>query len=816
MVNFTILFFRYIWYILRCLWPNMVSLYKNLPMKFIIRIVVAMLLLLYIGPEKVFAQQSPSDQANDAGLRHFNLGDYASAITTWENLLRNDSNYAKREEVWYSIAKAAILQKSQPGNEKAIEYLDKIITLKNVSGQFYGASLFLIGETFYNYANQLSETGNLVQARVYALEAKKHFDLLLTEIPDSPNRPQALFAQTQIAVLYLKSAVETKKYAELALSSVPNHSPANQEIINDCMFYYAWAIGQLGEIAEARRIFGTLIQAKDPKRGPKSLYELAHTYFRNDEYQKALNELDSYRSYFPNDTTESLNIQRLQASCHYHLEDFDKARVLMESVITQQESQNHGIPAVEDQIFLTLCYLKVQKFDLANQYISFLEGKYGNTPFADGLQFLRAIYFAELGQFQSAVELLSPILDARPTSLNGQITFNKLPRNAETADAKKSRLSEEYYIRAASQLAICYAKLGNTTVARQVYNAMLQVSQQMYSRYSTIREKTLSQIIEIEKSLQAGTFTPPTAMTPSTVTTLSNPGNPVSVPSSSVVTGMPGSVIQYGGSNSLATRVWATPADQNAEIDRLQTRANNAREQKEYADGVLNDLAQLMKNRNLTDYNNARVAILLGELKYSAKGDRDIAIQMAELAYENIVNDHTENNRNTETFVRAAKGLGRYAAVSGDYTAAAKYFGEALVTKVGNQVEHRAELRYRYGAALMNFPDKRIEAIGCFTAIDDDDKTSKFWSHAALQLALDDYKNGDYPMCEKTIDELIEVMPDKAILDRVLFLKGELALKNKQWDIAAASFDAVCRYVPDSSLAQSAAIKRRDAHNQLR
>jgi len=371
----------------------MVSLYKNLPMKFIIRIVVAMLLLLYIGPEKVFAQQSPSDQANDAGLRHFNLGDYASAITTWENLLRNDPNYAKREEVWYSIAKAAILQKSQPGNEKAIEYLDKIITLKNVNGQYYGQSLFLIGETLFLQAEQRYETDELVQARAYAIEAKKHFDLLLTEIPDSPNRPQVLFYQTQIAVKYLQSAVETKKYAELAMDN------------KYCKFYYAWAIGQLGEEAKARGYFWEFISNRDPDIGPMSLYELAHTYYRAGDYQKTLTELNSFRNFFPNDTPEtrkaSLNVQRLQAMCLLHTQKYSEAAEQMDQMIRQLESRKEN-PMVEDYIFLAFCYTRIPDFSKADGLISLLENNYGNSTFADTINLLRAAYFAGLEQHRQA------------------------------------------------------------------------------------------------------------------------------------------------------------------------------------------------------------------------------------------------------------------------------------------------------------------------------------------------------------------------------------------------------------------------------
>jgi len=822
MVNYTILFFRYIWYILRYLWflstnntesTNMIPRFKKIPMKFIIHLAGLMLVLLCVGAERVVAQTTTSDQEYNTGKNFFDMKDYQAAIRTWENLLTNHPNYAEKEKVWYSIARAAILQKTQSGNSTAINYLDKIISLKDTNSQYYEQSLFLIGETLFSYANQLSNSKDLVQAKTYAIGAKSHFDTLLTEFPDSPNKLQTLHYQTLIAVLYLQSAVETKKYSDLALkSSSPLDSQTNQDILNNCKFYYAWAIGQLGEEARARGFFEEFIQAKDTARGPKSLFELAHTYYRADEYQKALDELNRYTSVFPNDTSSEtfLDVQRLKAMCYYYQEKYTDATNLIDQVI--KKLPETAVP-FQDCVFVSLCYMKTKNSENANQYIAYLEQEYANTPYTDALHFLRAVYYAEMEQHQNAINLIWPILGATHNSFSGTITFNKLPRNSETTDANKCGLSEEYYIKAASQLAISCAKLGNTQTARQVYNAMFQVSQQMYSRYSTIREKTLNQINEIERSLQSGTLTPPSITTPHTVTPPPNPGSV----SSNFVTSPPGSIIQLGESNSLATRPM-TPSEQNIQINQLQTRADNAKRDRDmgYIDGVLKELEQLMQNRNLSEYSTARVAILLGELKYFAKGDRDIAIQMAELAYEYIVNDHTENNRNTETFVRAAKGLGRYAAFNGNYTMAAKYFEEALVTTVGNEKIHRAELRYRYGAALLKFPNRREEALGYFTAVYMEDKASDYWSHAALQLAIAYYQDADFSLCEKTIDELIEVMPDKAILDRVLFLKGELALQNKQWDIAADSFDAVRKYAPTSSLANSAAMKWRDARDPRR
>jgi tetratricopeptide (TPR) repeat protein len=375
----------------------------------------------------------------------------------------------------------------------------------------------------------------------------------------------------------------------------------------------------------------------------------------------------------------------------------------------------------------------------------------------------------------------------------------------ETDDANKSGLTEEYYLRAASLLAICYARSGNMPVAWQVYDAMFQASREMYSRYSAIRERTQKQLYEIESALRAGSLTPPA------VTSSASPG----AGSTNVVTNSPGSVVQPGGSNSLAHRPM-TPEEQDRVIGQLQTRADNAGGNEKAVEEVLAELYQLLNNPSIgdDDFNVVRVAVLRGQL-LDKQGRISDAAAMYDLAYKTIMDNRMDDKRDTEPFVQAAFGCGHEAERNGDYAKAAQYYGEAYHTTTAKVVKNRAELLYRFGTTLLKIPARRTEGLGCFEEIDDNEKTSDYWSHAALQLAIENYINGDYGRCEMTVDELIGVMPDKAILDRVLYLKGELAMRNKQWDIAADAFDAVRTVAPTGSLAKSAARKRSEASNQM-
>ena len=775
---------------------------------------ILLAVVLSCGLSGMAFAQTAEEQYN-AGMNNFNLQQYPSAIDQWERLLTTYPDYTEKEKVWYSIASAALRAKNY---EKATAYFSKIVELKDANGQqvrgaYYENSLFQIGVTLFNYAEQLREQGDKPNAKTYATNAKVFFDRLYTESPNSTNAPTALSYLTRIAVIYMANASETQKYGQLALEKIPNDT-ANQELRNDCLFYYAWALGQLGRETDARQIFGTLISSGG-ERGATSLLELAYTYYQKGDAKQALNELQRFESLFPNNTSSQLGVLRLRAKCYYQLEDYVQAHNLMDQIIRAQQADS--VP-VEDYIYLVLCYIKLREFKRADEFIAYyLEGPYANSTFGDVIKILRASYHYEMQDYQKAIDIINPILGTQQSS-TGTITFAKRPfSNAEAADQNKSGLSEEHFLRAASLLAKCYAKMGHRTVGEQVYNAMYQISNELYGRFASIREKTLQELNQIAQSQPPGGTTGGTGISPPSLgggsiaggvtppATGIGTGNSSGglVTGGSVVSGSQTSTIQTGGNNSLASRPM-TPEEQDTEINRCEIRAKNG-----YEDDVINDLLLLIENRNVSDFNHARAALLRGQLLYK-KEEKSKAFDMFNLAYELVPNDQ----RNTKTFTAAAYYMGRDAETSGDYADAAKYYEEAINTTEGSQGEYRYPLIYRWGTSQMNVRGKRENALWCFETIYKEDKTGRYWSHAALQVALADYKDGAYDDCEKIIDELIAFKPDKSILDRVLYLKGDLAMRNKQWNIAIESLDALCVYTPSSPFTALAAQKLSDAQSR--
>ena len=79
-----------------------------------------------------------------------------------------------------------------------------------------------------------------------------------------------------------------------------------------------------------------------------------------------------------------------------------------------------------------------------------------------------------------------------------------------------------------------------------------------------------------------------------------------------------------------------------------------------------------------------------------------------------------------------------------------------------------------------------------------------YWSHATWMLAHEAFKRREYAQAERFIQEILRHPPDIAILDRVLFLQGELALRRDDFQTAFLAFREVTQHTPDSPLSHQA------------
>ncbi|MDR1963021.1 MAG: tetratricopeptide repeat protein, partial [Planctomycetaceae bacterium] len=101
------------------------------------------------------------------------------------------------------------------------------------------------------------------------------------------------------------------------------------------------------------------------------------------------------------------------------------------------------------------------------------------------------------------------------------------------------------------------------------------------------------------------------------------------------------------------------------------------------------------------------------------------------------------------------------------------------------------------------------KALSYLTRIYRNYQAGEHWSHAAWTLAYEAYKKKDYAQAEIYLQKLLQHPPDIVILDRVLYLKGELSLRKNEFDTAFIAFRDMVKLCPESPLCTDAA---RNAH----
>ena len=83
---------------------------------------------------------------------------------------------------------------------------------------------------------------------------------------------------------------------------------------------------------------------------------------------------------------------------------------------------------------------------------------------------------------------------------------------------------------------------------------------------------------------------------------------------------------------------------------------------------------------------------------------------------------------------------------------------------------------------------------------------SDYWGHAAWAAATIKFQSGDYVAAERIVNDALAQDPDQAIVDRLLLLKGEIAMRNKDYAKARVAFNTVVTKpsYPDSALERAA------------
>ena len=260
--------------------------------------------------------------------------------------------------------------------------------------------------------------------------------------------------------------------------------------------------------------------------------------------------------------------------------------------------------------------------------------------------------------------------------------------------------------------------------------------------------------------------------------------------------------IGRGGATNVATGPAQGPTLSDSERSRLMREANTAFRQQRFGDADAR-LTQLVSARDVPDAILAEALLLQSKAKDKLGWERDgIAI------LERIVDEFPTSPQAPE----ALWLLGFYYESGGESYVALEYF-QMLVDRFPNFKHVDGALYFLAVDDLTNGNGRR--AATNLNRIYRSHRTGLFWSHATWMLAHEAYKKRDYVTAERYIQEILRHPPDVAILDRVLYLRGELALLRDDHQTAFLAFKAVGVHTPDSPLSAHAARNTRLAASKM-
>ena len=110
-----------------------------------------------------------------------------------------------------------------------------------------------------------------------------------------------------------------------------------------------------------------------------------------------------------------------------------------------------------------------------------------------------------------------------------------------------------------------------------------------------------------------------------------------------------------------------------------------------------------------------------------------------------------------------------------------------------------AAARYGWAWALVDAGQNK-EADAQFQQVHDNFRQSRFWNDATFRLAETAVTAKQFDKARQLLDELAAAKPPQVMVEHLLYLRGELAAAQGQWDQVDAAMSELVRQFPNSSL----------------
>ena len=758
----------------------------------------------------VFAQTSQTTQTASAtqtedallaaALAQHSAGNYAEAVQRLEAFIAQypASKNRNKAELFAGHARLALGQFTDPQETARARAHFQYVIDQGLNAEYYKEATFHNAYSYYNL-------------RQYS-EARPLFVKFLAEFPKD-GYVQYVYYYLGVCEAQSGAYSAALNYFDRNLNEYPT-SPVRW----NCRLEKAATIGKSGNYQEAEKQLNALAAEPEIPADVAGQVVVQRALFQifQQNYDEAIRILHEFIRLYQNDPNSTASVQDAYlyaAYAYFAKKDYRRALLLVE-----QMEQTVTTISPETALLKIKLLVNLNRVDEAEALLNGLEtSSYGQeTP--DVITACRALISMSRGSWDAAIASLTTLLKVRPTTGNG-VAINYFNAGAS---ATGRQLAPHDFVEACGTLSLSYAsryaaKKNPTDEAAQkaVFAATAKYARALndpaliliVDKLDERRREALVKPIDAASG-GASVATPPTSVAPPpyafinpTVPNASRPhhqsgalyapsgnaaGTPNANPTPGNDVGTPNAAPTPDASQDNATG--STPLTPVAAREAL-VKATNFFVNQEYdrANEVL--LEAMTSSESFWQdcpAEAARVALLRSHVLYALNKRAEAQLMCQELL---------SNAPHSPEASVAAFYLGYAADALGRRDDAVKYLSLAANARTVSPLADAA----LYYLATNEWERRDVErAQQNFYRLYRSYPRSVYWSHAVWALAKIEFDVKNDVVAEELVNEALAKKPDAAIVDYLLFLKGEIALRAKDYEKARVAFEMIIEQYPES------------------
>ncbi|MBQ7813783.1 MAG: tetratricopeptide repeat protein [Thermoguttaceae bacterium] len=741
-------------------------------------------------------QSSSATQTEDAALadalEQHRQGNYAEAVRRLEAFIAQYPSSVNRNkaEFFAGHSHLALGGYVDPAETALARQHFQYVINQGKDAQHYKEATFHNAHSYFNL-------------RQYS-EARPLFVKFLTEFPNDAF-VQYVYYYLGVCEAQSGAYAAALNYFDRNLKEYPT-SPLRWT----CRLEKAATVGKSGDYREAEKQLDAL--AAEPEIPAdvagqvvvqRALLQIVQQNF--DEAIRILEEFIQKRRDDPNSTQSVQDAYLYEAYSYFAKKEFERALLLVE----QMQGASQTI-SPETALLKIKLLVNLNRLDEATDLLNKLENSsYGqDTP--DAIASYRALISLARGDWDAAISSLTTLLKVRPTTGNA-VALNYYNAGTPTG----TQLAPHDFVEACGALILSHASryAAKKAPADEAAQAAIFNATANYAR--SLNDPALDLIVDMIDKRRREALTKPIASGSDGVSVATPPGsvappsNPLLPPTASGAPQQGGASYAPGGTQTGATvpnagtQTGATSPDAGTQNGATREptpltpvaarealdKATNFFVNQEY-DRANETLLEAMTSSETfwqdCPAEAARVALLRANVLYALNKRSEAQLMCQDLL---------SNAPHSREAAVAAFYLGSAADLLGRRDDAIKYLRRAANARDDSPYADVA----LYRLALNEWERGDVKrAQESFLRLYRGYRESAYWSHALWALAKIEFDAKNDVVAEELVNEALAKKPDAAIVDYLLFLKGEIALRAKDYEKASVAFEMIIEQYPRS------------------